>query len=457
MPIRVLISKRVLAPLFLISTFLLGFMAVRDPDFGWHYRCGNELITQGKACTSNNFSYFMPQYKAYNPSFIYDSLLAAFYNLGGFVAVGVFGGVVFAAIAAFFVAVFSKNASLLFVFAAYYIFFFLSGNIFNLGIRSQIMSIFFILVTIWAFEKKLLWLIPLTMFFWVNTHAGFFLGFIVAGVYWSASRQVKYGWVMLGMLAASCLNPFGPKVFLEVYRHFNSNLAHLIAEWLPPPVIVRSAVGLATLSLVTFSIKVKKTTPFLILLIFFAIASFMAKRNLPFFYFALFWSFFGVVSFPKFKWDKIASLVVVLAFMLVGVLNFKKAYAFNTSENSFCYGGVSDYPCRVIEKFNDPKANIFATYEWGGFLIWQWPKSKVFVDGRMPAWVDDYNSSPYQTWLYIIQTRPGWDKILMKYHTKYLLIGNGVFLDLLLQDKHGLYGWEELYRDSYTAFWRKVN
>src|SRR5205814_1427764 len=32
------------------------------------------------------------------------------------------------------------------------------------------------------------------------------------------------------------------------------------------------------------------------------------------------------------------------------------------------------------------KGEIFALYDWGGYLDWKLPEKKVFVDGRMPSW-----------------------------------------------------------------------
>ena len=30
--------------------------------------------------------------------------------------------------------------------------------------------------------------------------------------------------------------------------------------------------------------------------------------------------------------------------------------------------------------------NIFNTYGWGGYLIWQWPGKQIFIDGRLPQY-----------------------------------------------------------------------
>ena len=53
-----------------------------------------------------------------------------------------------------------------------------------------------------------------------------------------------------------------------------------------------------------------------------------------------------------------------------------------------------------------------------------------------------------------IQTQPDWNETLKKWHTNYLLIGNGTFLDLLLQKDAAKYGWQEKYRDRVAVVYR---
>jgi hypothetical protein len=51
-------------------------------------------------------------------------------------------------------------------------------------------------------------------------------------------------------------------------------------------------------------------------------------------------------------------------------------------------GKAPFYPAKAVVylRENLPQGNIFSDYGWGGFLIWQLPQKKVFVDGRMPSW-----------------------------------------------------------------------
>lgn len=117
---------------------------------------------------------------------------------------------------------------------------------------------------------------------------------------------------------------------------------------------------------------------------------------------------------------------------------------------------MAAYPCMALKQFPQLSGNVYANYEWGGFLIWQKPNVKVFVDGRMSAWKTGDGTYPYQTYLAIIQAQPGWNEKLQKLKTNYLLIGTGTFLDLLLQKEKNQYRWEEKYRDNTAVVYQAL-
>jgi len=48
---------------------------------------------------------------------------------------------------------------------------------------------------------------------------------------------------------------------------------------------------------------------------------------------------------------------------------------------------------------NNSVVKVFNTYHWGGYLIYTYPNAKVFVDGRMPAWINEDGESPYKVFI----------------------------------------------------------
>src|SRR3989338_4417232 len=89
---------KIIIILLAFNLLIAFFLPVKDTDFGWHYRCGEEFITQGKLCLQNEYAYFLPDYKWANPNFIYDISLAKVFDHFGFVGVSILGSVIFTAI-----------------------------------------------------------------------------------------------------------------------------------------------------------------------------------------------------------------------------------------------------------------------------------------------------------------------------------------------------------------------
>ena len=65
-----------------------------------------------------------------------------------------------------------------------------------------------------------------------------------------------------------------------------------------------------------------------------------------------------------------------------------------------------------------PGPGLFNEYDWGGFLIWHAPATKVFVDGRLspyaPRVIDDYTT--------ISEAHPGWRETIERLGVRQLLV-----------------------------------
>jgi len=350
---------------------------------------------------------------------------------------------------------------------------YLSWQTLALGFRSQLLTLLFLSIEIWilmngAFKQKLL--LPILFLIWANTHAGFFIGPIVLGLY---GIDIFYKWIIkeknltevisaaaliLISAAATLLNPFTYRIYLEVYNHMQIPMNTIIAEWVAPngyQILIICLLSFAYIFKHFTSRNYKRYNIFLILLVLLtSYLAISARRNLPLFYF----SFVIAISFEitKFKFPKkfsksildISLFSIYAPILILGVPNIFKTLDFSKNQNNLCEKGYKDFLCAQLDFFKDKSGNIYNTYEWGGYLIWKLPNMKVFVDGRMPAWIGEDNESPYTTWLKITQTQLGWKNTLDKYHTDYLLIANGTFLDLLLKDDPLKYNYVEKFRDQ---------
>jgi len=474
-------KNKILVSLFLISVFFLCFLPVIDTDFGWHYRCGEAFLKSGSfsLCTKNNFSYFLPNYKFNYPDFLYDVGLAAIYDRFGFIGISFIGGIIMVLTAVFFL--YLIDIQLWLKITAFYLSFFLSYPVFNLGLRSQVFSYLFFLITLFLLKKseknsKYLFFFPFLFLVWVNTHIGFFIGLLILFFYLLGmlikspkidKRLLFFGIIFIFSLSITCLNFFGVETYREIVNHAFSPLNQMIAEWVAPPLWEVFLIIVLTIGSLIITTRQKNKSVFNILLIlFFSILAFQARRNLPFFYTFFFYVLFNEKKFydlfqnqlkiVSIKIDNIIASIIVTLSIFLFIIQLPSTISFDSSWNNYCNLGLSKYPCQAIKNYPKLSGNVYAMYEWGGFLIWQKPTIKVFIDGRMPAWKDENGQSPYQVFLDIIQTQPGWNEKLKELKTNHLLISNGTFLDLLLKEKAAQYGWQEKYRDTNTVIYQNL-
>lgn len=444
-----------------MTALVFGYQSSKDTDFGWHYRCGKELLS-GHPCLKNNYSYFLPDYKAYYPSFIYDTVLTITYDHFGLIGLSILNSLIIL-ISSILLYLLIKGPLYLKVILPLLVLL-TPGPSLILGLRPQVFTFLFFLLTLKIGEYglknyKYLFLLPLLFTLWVNTHIGFVSGILLLpSLYFSHPLRKKWLVILPFSLAflATFLNPFGAKVYLELYRHLEAPLSTTIAEWVAPPIWLKGLVLFLVfeLSLLLLSKKLLNLSAAINLFIF-TILAYLGYRNLIFLSTLTVIYLSSVLSNKK-QLDNRYAIIAILACFYIFSKNLNATTIFNSKWQNYCTQGQVQYPCEFIKKFPNLKGNVFATYEWGGFLIWKLPNVKVFADGRTPAWLDENGKSTYQVYLAILQTQPGWNEKLIKTGTDYLLIGPGTFLDLLLQPNPEKYNWRELYRDHTAVLYTKT-
>ncbi|MEK9179179.1 MAG: hypothetical protein AAB893_01800, partial [Patescibacteria group bacterium] len=404
-------------------------------------------------------------------SVLYDTTLAFVYNLLGFNGLTILNVFLWVGIAYLFSRLIKQNILItsLVVFGL----FFSSWDVFNLGFRPQIISISLFLLTLLLLSEfrlkdrplSLLFL-PVLFFVWVNIHLGFFLGLIILGLftlqsYIERKNAALYLVILVNSIGATLLNPFTYKIYSELLRHFQTPLYNLIAEWVRPEWWIQLIIIVSFLAL-SYLLYAKRSRLVFAwgVLIICTYLSITARRNVPLFYIMSMYILFAEL---KIQLNQVTHVVkplgiAVLATILIFFLDQPtKTFSFNKGSADYCESLLVKLPCDLVKRYKNLTGNVFAMYEWGGYLIWKLPSTKVFVDGRMPAWRAPNNESPYTTFLKIIQTQNGWNEQLVKYKTDYLLIQEGTFLDLKLQEtKLEKYGWKELYRDKLAVLYKKL-
>ena len=204
----------------------------------------------------------------------------------------------------------------------------------------------------------------------------------------TATKRVdaaQSGVVVLSSILVTLINTFGFRIYEEAWRHFSGpiDLSKLIAEWAPPQPHIQQLIftsGTVALLFVLFKSFRNSEIPFALfafLISTFAFLALKARRNVPLYFVVLSYSLLNSLK------TKISPLRNQLATLLaVGVLLYglivplPKAIEYNDCQR--------DVPCQAVEflEAQEVKGNIFNRYEWGGFLIWQLPEYKIFVDGK---------------------------------------------------------------------------
>jgi hypothetical protein len=362
---------KVSAVLGLFLAFYLVFVIRLDPDFGWALEAGRFFLMHGVPA-HDVFSYTAPNFAWIDHEWLADVLLALVMGFGGFAAVAAFFAAVwtaalaiaaprlswpvlamsFAAVSADVVARTNAWTALL-----------LAGLL--MAIRDQ------------QLERYRWWLLPYFVL-WANLHGGFVLGLVVVALEATRRRRLWFPW--LGAVIATFINPYGPRLYVEIWRTLSDGSLHrYIGEWHPLSLGMFSGFYVvACLAFVAISgwQRERFLLPGLLL-----ISSIGAERQFMLFVvasanlidngFLRFEQFFGLRG----SWKRF--VFTALGVCMVAVPVYK---IWRQPMNATPIHGVADlrvHPC---------VGNIFNEYDFGGYLIWQLPGTRVYIDGRMPSW-----------------------------------------------------------------------
>jgi hypothetical protein len=470
------VRKKFNSPIFvfsLISIFLLFFLAPIDTDLGWHLRYGEYFLKTGKFLTHNTLTYYLKNYYWPNSYSFYQIVIAVLYKFGGLFTLSIFYSLLGVLTFLVFEASYPKSTKINFVSFLAVVFF--GWVVFKFGLRAQVFSFTFIILLNFILKKcsynKGWFLIPLLFLFWVNLHGAFVLGFIFLAsegirLLINKDKEKLTFLVLITFLSllATLASPYGINIYSEVIRHIQTPMKTLIAEWVEPTILFKFFIAFITGILTIYVIKkdFKSKIHLIIPLFAFCYIGLSARRNLGltalvFILIIYELALFRIEAFCLNKYITKIFPYIVLAIFVFSFKNISNTFSLTTNWDVFCKKGMLPYPCKAvnfIKKENIKGANVFSSYEWGGFLEWQLPDYKFFVDGRTPAWDTPESKSPYTVYLETIQAQPGYEEVLEKHQTDWLLLPVGTFLDIELQENKNI-PWKEIYRDELSAIFIK--
>ena len=101
---------------------------------------------------------------------------------------------------------------------------------------------------------------------------------------------------------------------------------------------------------------------------------------------------------------------------------------------------------------HDLPGQMFNSYNWGGYLIWSlYPEKPVFIDGRTDLYA--LNGTVLADYSQVHWIRPGWEEILDRYDTGFVVTEHTGLLDTVLAERAG---WRVIHRDDLAVIYQRT-
>jgi hypothetical protein len=426
-------ASHVLTFLPLVVVFTLALAHPLDPDLGWHLKYGEYFSLHHSMPPGNTFSAEMAGYPYVNHAWGSDFLLYTVFRTFGFTGITLLGATVITAT----FACFSRAARLTFWEEALLFppMLYLLYPIVEQSFRSQLVSLLgmgVMFLILERAEKKHLTSLPaiLPLFLlWANGHGQFIVGLGLyacwGGAYllraWIAARAdqapfprrdlVIIAVTGLGAGMVSLLTPHGMAIYTEIARHAGNQFQQHINEWQPIslearlwwPFLAWGVLLALSVTLITRRQQLLAKAHYLLPTLLMFLATFQQRRH--------FWPMV-LISMPiaapliarlrpkrNAVATTIACTILVGAYLYGGMVNLPRQHIFAFDWDLYCrHLGCTSESANILESGLSGQ-RLLTDYDWGGWLIWNYPAIKPTIDGRMPFWQDEQGYSAYGKYL----------------------------------------------------------
>lgn len=440
-----------------------------DGDLGRHITIGNYILNSWEIPTRDIFSHTMHGVQLVPHEWLAQVALATSHALTGLTGVIVLMSVLIAVTFTLtYRAMLRKNvyrllALVISVLAAY-----ASGL--HWIARPHIFT--FLFAAAWTYllenEKIKVWLFPLLMLIWSNTHGAFIVGFVIwgahlAGWVWEylhkqSDREAGVRLVLIGALsfAVTFINPagwqlwgtsvgyLGNKFLVDKTIEYQSPNFHNWSTW---PFLVLLALGILASSL-----GGKWRPHASILFAGWTVMSLYSARNIP---------LFAIVMAPYIAvglqgiLDNIpilqrvdqsisnveSNLKGVFWPLLAIILLQVTLYTQPGTGNQF---SPRRFPVKAVDwlSTHPQEGRMFNNFIWGGYILYRlWPGQTVFIDGQ----TDFYGETLTREYTQVTALNEGWEAVLEKYDVAWVIIQSDKPLVQALQKEMD---WNIVYSDD---------
>lgn len=346
------------------------------------------------------------------------------------------------------------------------------------GERPHLFTVLFFTIMIYFYNeyresnrKTLLYIVPPMFLLWVNLHGGYVIGFVFLAVVIAAQtvsavlkQAYALSWSQIRNLIVSAVVAFGvcfmnPNTWRGVLYPLlyvgnqMPDFHQFIEEWNAASWAQNKDFILLFLFL-TIMLAVSKIRPRLeqvLILLVFAYFAFTAQRHV---------GLFSLVVLPLFAPQVQDNLVTIYQALLssghlwlrrlltpVGAYFSSRDQLFSSMEHQLDLHGTlmvvllvvtlliasgrldnrlriqavdSQFPLEMTDylKTHPKQGNLFNDYGWGGFVLWQIPEQKVFIDGRL----DVYRKKITDDYFKVLKLQPGWQDVIRNYDITRMLL-----------------------------------
>lgn len=479
-----------------LAIFFLSFQLPDDPDLGIHLGVGNYILRHRMIPKTDLFSFSLPTHP-----YAYHSWLSALGMAWSYQQAGMFGltllatGIIATGVWSIFRQMAVSKASVLLILVT-------TAVIFSsVGVRPQALSFgFFSILVAVVFPKRdkgvkgetrgrAIWAVPLLFLLWANIHGAFTVGLLFLALFWvvelgkrlavelagrtklrvrfEAMDSQALGSLLLVLVVsflATLVNPYGLELHKSVVAIATNPINALYnLEWLPltsrgPAQLVFAALVFGVFTLVMlFRVRVDFTR--LILSVVFFFLSLVHVRTTIFFL-VLFLPFVSriVQSYQRvFPWKLwflplspvgLAVVALIMAVISRSVTNVSTSFR-EITDPVFYASYRHDYPHgAVLYIQNHQLPRLLNFHNWGGYLVWQLPKVKLFTTSIMDIYRAPGGHYFLKDYLTMVNLQPGWRERLVAYQIEGILLPPKLPLTQMVRE---LPDWQVVYEDKVSV------
>jgi len=474
--------EKIISSLFpFIVVFVGALYLPNDADLGWHLKYGEYFFQHGALLRENIFSTEMTNFHWANTSWLTDLITYSIFSMGGFLGLTLAGALVVMLTFFFFSKAFQLTywqQSLIFPFLLY-----LEDPVNSVSFRGQLMSIALLAVLIYVLLQydskrgRSIYILPLLFLLWSNLHGQFILGLGLL-IFWFISFAVreyisfkknfsllvitlqKPVLIIILSLSTTFINPFGAGVYLAVLEHFGNPLLKSVIEYLPPQelsiswwnqIIIGMFLSIGILC-IYFQKKFKGLSPIISLTTLLYGLSLYVKRYSWSMYYLTIPFLQPIADFIKPSSAKMRFIAGTILFSItltvLLVLKSPLRQFQLMSWERYCHDFLECSPKSMEFLLSQQyKGPIMTLYNWGGWMIWNYPQIKPSIDGRMHLWKDEKGYSAFKEYYAYEQNLE--DINNSKYKVVYISSKKPIYqrlIQLVRENK-----WSIVYQDRFAA------